>query len=215
MNTVLLAIIVLFFTNMAICGDNATNAPELYWQTNSPLGRYCCEITAGALGSNQQGQRVYVRSTSNRQKRELVYESPRTVAVNWSPDGQFLAVVDHASGHSSAVSVFGIRAGGDIDHWIVRPVYNSPWPTRAEIFWSFESWNLDDGTVCLQCEFLPEDRSSGHGGELARRRYVVPITVGVSRGLPPTETPPPTNPPADGKRGTSRGQPSSKQIRPE
>jgi hypothetical protein len=69
------------------------------------------EAYTTAANEDGTGMKLYLRRANSRDTGVLLRQNERWIDAKWSPDSQFLAVIDHPKDHISDVYVFGVAAG--------------------------------------------------------------------------------------------------------
>lgn len=110
----------------------------------SPDNRWICRIQRGAEG---EGQEVTVQTARYPDSARVLWRSPRWVAVDWSPDGRFLAVTDHYDGHESKVLVFAVP---DVARKEFDLIFETPRDADKQVAWLVERWNSAKDQVVLR-----------------------------------------------------------------
>jgi hypothetical protein len=97
----------------------------------------------------------------------------RGCEVRWHPGGEYFCILDHSSGHTTVAYVFGVLKNSEGKFIRLEQLYRSPWPTRADHFWRFVSWDFDTASVWLECRFATEDAKTGKRVWQTRRVHVL------------------------------------------
>lgn len=78
------------------------------------------------------------------------------IDAKWSPDSQFLAVIDHPDGHIADVYVFGITAA-DAHAPTVALLYHTPNALTYDVRWDVVGWHTEKREIVLKQEVRDQD----------------------------------------------------------
>ena len=119
----------------AIAGDH---------QFISPNGKF--EAYTTAANQDGSGMKLFLRRANSRDGGVLLRENNRWIDAKWSPDSQFLAVVDHLDGHISDVYVFGVAAADAAPTLL----YHTPDLHKYNVQWDVTGWDVPRREVILE-----------------------------------------------------------------
>ena len=125
----------LLFVTVALANDH---------QFVSPNGQFEAYTTAG--NQDGTGTRLFLRPAGSRATGVLLRQNDRWIDAKWSPDSEFLAVIDHLDGHISDVYVFGV--GGA--HAAATLLYHTPDLHRYDVQWEVTGWDVARREVILE-----------------------------------------------------------------
>ncbi|MGB9475344.1 MAG: hypothetical protein WCE87_09775 [Candidatus Udaeobacter sp.] len=116
----------------------------------SPNGEF--EAYTTAANEDGTGMKLYLRRANSRDTGVLLRQNERWIDAKWSPDSQFLAVIDHPDGHISDVYVFGVAAAN------VAPtlLYHTPGLHKYEVKWEVTGWDVARRHIILDKEVKHE-----------------------------------------------------------
>jgi hypothetical protein len=126
---------------LLIAGDAAA-----YEQCVSPGGTFEAYTTPNTQDGT--GMKLFVRRAKTRETGMLILENMRWIDAKWSPDSQFLAVIDHSDGHIADVYVFGVRAA-DAAQPQLTLYYRTPEPRTYDVRWNVVGWRVGRREVIL------------------------------------------------------------------
>jgi hypothetical protein len=98
-----------------------------------------------AANDDGTGAKLFLRRANSRNAGVLLRQNNRWIDANWSPDSQFLAVIDHLDGHISDVYVFGVGAGDAAPTLL----YHTPDLHRYDVKWEVTGWDVARREVTL------------------------------------------------------------------
>jgi hypothetical protein len=110
----------------------------------SPNGEFEAYTTAANQDGN--GMKLLLRPAGSRDTGVLLRQNNRWIDAKWSPDSDFLAVIDHLDGHISDVYVFGV-GGADAAATLL---YHTPDLHRYDVQWEVTGWNVARREVILE-----------------------------------------------------------------
>ena len=116
----------------------------------SPNGGF--EAYTTAANDDGSGMKLYLRRTNSRDTGVLLRQNNRWIDAKWSPDSQFLAVIDHLDGHISDVYVFHV-AGADAAATLL---YHTPDLHRYNVQWEVTAWDVARREILLEKVVKPE-----------------------------------------------------------
>ena len=82
----------------------------------------------------------------------LLRQNDRWIDAKWSPDSQFLAVIDHPDGHISDVYVFGVAAANAAPTLL----YHTPYLYKYDVKWDVMGWDVARRQIILGKEVKHE-----------------------------------------------------------
>lgn len=103
------------------------------------------------------GMKLFLRHAHARDTGMLLAQNGRWVDAKWSPDSQFLAVVDHPDGHIADVYVFGVKAADAAASPTAILFYRTPKPLTYDVQWGVTGWHLENREVVLKQEVRDQD----------------------------------------------------------
>ena len=121
----------------------ATHA-SAYERFVSPNGKF--EAYTIAANQDGTGMKLFLRPAGSRDTGLLLRQNNRWIDAKWSPDSDFLAVIDHLDGHISDVYVFGV-GGADAAATLL---YHTPDLHRYDVQWEVAGWNVARREVILE-----------------------------------------------------------------
>jgi hypothetical protein len=92
--------------------------------------------------------KLYLRRANSRDPGVLLRQNNRWIDANWSPNSQFLAVIDHLDGHISDVYVFAVAAADATPTLL----YHTPDLRRYDVKWEVADWDVARGEIILRKE---------------------------------------------------------------
>jgi hypothetical protein len=101
------------------------------------------------------GMKLFLRRAGTRDTGFLVFENMRWIDAKWSPDSQFLAVVDHNDGHIADVYVFGVGAA-DAAQPQITLYYQSPDPGSYDVV----DWRPKARSIVLTKEVRDQEKEA-------------------------------------------------------
>jgi hypothetical protein len=110
----------------------------------SPNGQF----EAYTIAANRDGSemKLFLHHANSRDAGVLLKQNNRWIDAKWSPDSQFLAVIDHLDGHISDVYVFAV-GGADAAATLL---YHTPELHRYNVQWVVTGWNVARREVILE-----------------------------------------------------------------
>ena len=115
------------------------------------------EFQAYTIAANDDGtgMKLYLHRANAGDSGILLRENNRWIDAKWSPDSQFLAVVDHLDGHISDVYVFTVTAAN------AAPllVYHTPDLRKYDVKWDVVAWDVTRREIILEKQ--ENDKSPG------------------------------------------------------
>ena len=130
----LLAAVAVLFVAEALAGEH---------RFVSPNG----EFEAYTIPANDDGTgaKLFLRRANSRDAGVLLKQNNRWVDAKWSPDSQFVAVIDHLDGHISDVYVFGVKDAGAAPTLL----YHTPDLHTYNVQWEILGWDVARREVIL------------------------------------------------------------------
>jgi hypothetical protein len=116
----------------------------------SPNGAF--EAYTTAAEQDGTGMKLFLRPANSRDTGVLLKENNRWIDAKWSPDSQFLAVIDHPDGHISDVYVFAVAAAGAVSTLL----YHTPDLHTYDVKWDVTGWDVSRREVVLDKEVKHE-----------------------------------------------------------
>jgi hypothetical protein len=110
----------------------------------SPNGEF--EAYTTAANEDGTGMKLYLRRANSRDTGVLLRQNNRWIDAKWSPDSQFLAIIDNLDGHISDVYVFRI-GGADATATLL---YHTPDLHRYDVQWEVTGWDVARREVILE-----------------------------------------------------------------
>ena len=101
----------------------------------SPNGE--CEAYTVPANEDGSGMKLFLRPANSRDAGVLLRQNNRWIDAKWSPDSQFVAVVDHLDGHISDVYVFGVSADA-----APTLLYHTPNLHTYDVKWEVTGWDV-------------------------------------------------------------------------
>lgn len=112
----------------------------------SPNGQF--EAYTTPANQDGSGMKLYLRRANSRDPGVLLRQNNRWIDANWSPNSQFLAVIDHLDGHISDVYVFAVAAADATPTLL----YHTPDLRRYDVKWEVADWDVARGEIILRKE---------------------------------------------------------------
>jgi hypothetical protein len=109
----------------------------------SPNGEF--EAYTTAANQDGTGMKLFLRPAGSPDTGVLLRHNNRWIDAKWSPDSDFLAVIDHLDGHISDVYVFGVVADA-----AATLLYHTPELHRYDVQWEVTGWNVARREVILE-----------------------------------------------------------------
>ena len=125
-----------------------------YEQYLSPNGEFEAYTTANF--PDGRGMKLFVRRVPAHDTGLLLAQNGRWIEAKWSPDSQFLAIIDHPDGHIADVYVFGITAA-DAEPPTVALLYRTPNALTYDVRWDVAGWNTENREIVLKQEVREQD----------------------------------------------------------
>jgi hypothetical protein len=116
----------------------------------SPNGTF--EAYTTAAEQDASGMKLFLRRANSHETGVLLKENNRWIDAKWSPDSQFLAVIDHPDGHISDVYVFAVAAGDPVSTLL----YHTPDLHTYDVKWDVTGWDVSRREVVLDKEVKRE-----------------------------------------------------------
>jgi hypothetical protein len=112
------------------------------------------ELEAYTTAANQDGtgMKLYLRRANSRHTGVLLRQNDRWIDAKWSPDSQFLAVVDHLDGNISDVYVFSVAAANAAPTLL----YHTPDLHKYDVKWEVTDWDVARRQIILDKEVKHE-----------------------------------------------------------
>jgi hypothetical protein len=130
------------------------------------------------------GMKLLLRRFGSSSLGMLLFSNMRWIDVKWSPDSQFLAVIDHSDGHISDVYVFGVEALGS-ESIKATLYYHTPNPGTYDVRWDVVGWRLAKRSIILSKEVRDQEREvREHVPSVARSTVIA--RIGATPLQPPT-----------------------------
>jgi len=125
----------------------------------SPNGQF--EAYTTPANQDGTGMELYLRRANSRGPGVLLRQNNRWIDSNWSPNSQFLAVIDHLDGRISDVYVFAIAAAD------AAPTlrYHTPDLCGYDVKWKVTDWDLARREIILCKEEKHESPWEDYGRE--------------------------------------------------
>ena len=105
------------------------------------------------------GMKLFLRRAGARDTGLLLWQNGRWVDAKWSPDSQFLAVIDHMDGHIADVYVFGVTAVDAGAPPTATLFYHTPNLRTYDVKWEIVGWHPNTREVILRQEV--HDQNAG------------------------------------------------------
>ena len=125
----------------------AAESAIAYERYVSPNGKFEAYTTANFPDGG--GMKLFLRRVQAHDAGVLLTQNGRWINAKWSPDSQFLAVIDHPDGHIADVYVFGITAT-ETEPPAVALLYRTPNPSTYDVKWDVVGWNINNREVVLK-----------------------------------------------------------------
>jgi hypothetical protein len=109
----------------------------------SPSGEF--EAYTIAANEDGTGMKLFLHRTNSRDAGVLLRQNNRWIDARWSPDSQFVAVIDHLDGHISDVYVFGVGANA-----APTLLYHTPDLHTYDVQWEVIGWDVARRQVILE-----------------------------------------------------------------
>ena len=130
----LLAAISILLVAEALAGEHAFVSPDAKF-----------EAYTTAANEDGSGAKLFLRRADSRDVGVLLRQTDRWIDAKWSPNSQFLAVIDHLDGHISDVYVFGVKAGDAAPTLL----YHIPDLHTYDVKWEVTDWDVARREVVL------------------------------------------------------------------
>jgi hypothetical protein len=114
----------------------------------SPNGRFEAYTTANL--PDGAGMKLLLRAAGSRNEGILLWKNNRWLDARWSPDSQFLAIIDHLDGHIADVYVFGISAPNAAGQPTATLFYHTPELRTYNIQWDVVDWLSNARSIILK-----------------------------------------------------------------
>ena len=108
----------------------------------SPNGAF--EAYTIAANEDGSGMKLFLHRANARDAGMLLKQNNRSIDAKWSPDSQFVAVIDHVDGHISDVYVFGVSADA-----APTLLYHTPDLHTYDVRWDVSDWDVARREVIL------------------------------------------------------------------
>jgi len=119
-------------------------------QFGSPDGKFDAYTTAA--NDDGTGMKLYLRRANSRDTGVLLRQNDRWIDAKWSPDSQFLAVIDHSDGHISDVYVFGVAVANAAPTLL----YHTRDLHKYDVKWDVTGWDVARRQITLDKEVKHE-----------------------------------------------------------
>ena len=116
----------------------------------SPNGEF--EAYTTPANNDGSGMKLFLRRANSRDAGVLLRQNNRWIEAKWSPDSQFVAVIDHLDGHISDVYVFGVGAANAVPTLL----YRTPDLHMYDVKWEVSGWDVARREVVLDKEVKHE-----------------------------------------------------------
>jgi hypothetical protein len=105
------------------------------------------EFEAYSIPANQDGSgmKLFLHRANSGDAGVLLRQNNRWIDAKWSPDSQFVAVIDHLDGHISDVYVFGVDAANEAPTLL----YHTPDLHTYDVKWEVTGWDVQRREVTL------------------------------------------------------------------
>jgi hypothetical protein len=105
------------------------------------------EVEAYTIPANEDGSgmKLFLHRANSRAAGALLRQNNRWIDAKWSPDSQFVAVIDHLDGHISDVYVFGVGAADAAPTLL----YHTPDLHTYDVKWDVSGWDVTRREVIL------------------------------------------------------------------
>jgi hypothetical protein len=130
----LVAIIPLLLAAGALAGEHHFTSPDQKWEA----------YTTAANGDGT-GMKLFLRPASSEDAGVLLRQNNRWIDAKWSPNSQFVAVIDHLDGYISDVYVFGVGDAGAFPALL----YHTPDLHRYDVKWEVTGWDVARREITL------------------------------------------------------------------
>ena len=136
----------------------AVDSAIAYERYVSPNGKFEAYTTANFPDGG--GMKLFLRPAEwhDTNTGVLLAQNGRWIDAKWSPDSQFLAVIDHPDGHIADVYVLGITVADGCSP-IVALLYHTPNALTYDVQWDVVGWHTEKREVVLKQEV--RDESAG------------------------------------------------------
>jgi hypothetical protein len=136
----------------------AADSAIAYERHLSPNGKFEAYTTGNF--PNGGGMKLFVRRVQAHDPWVLLAQNGRWIDAEWSPDSQFLSVIDHPDGHITDVYVFGVTAA-NADPPTVALLYGTPNPGTYDVQWDVVEWHAESREIVLKQEVRDQNRDGG------------------------------------------------------
>ena len=129
-----IAVIPLLLVAEALAGERHFISPDQKW-----------EAYTTAANEDGTGMKLFLRPASSQDAGALLRQNNRWIDAKWSPNSQFLAVIDHPDGRISDVYVFGVGDAGAFPALL----YYTPDLHRYDVKWEVIGWDVPRREITL------------------------------------------------------------------
>ncbi len=115
------------------------------------------EFEAYTIPANDDGtgMKLFLYRANSRDAGVLLRQNNRWIDAKWSPDSEFLAVIDHLDSHISDVYVFSVGAADAAPTLL----YHTPDLHRYNVKWEVTGWDVARRQIILDKEVKHETPS--------------------------------------------------------
>jgi hypothetical protein len=103
------------------------------------------EAYTTAANEDRTGMKLFLRPANSRDAGALLRQNNRWIDAKWSPNSEFLAVIDHLDGHISDVYVFSVAAADAAPTLL----YHTPDLHKYDVRWEVSGWDVARREVIL------------------------------------------------------------------
>ena len=121
----------------------------------SPNGKFEAYTTPNSPDGG--GMKLFLRRAHMRDTDVLLAQNGRWIEAKWSPDSQFVAVIDHPDGHIADVYVFGVTAATATALPTATLLYHTPNPLTYDVKWDVAEWHAENRELVLKQEVRDEN----------------------------------------------------------
>ena len=116
----------------------------------SPNGEF--EAYTTVSNEDGTGMKLFLRPANSTDAGVLLRQNDRWIDAKWSPNAQFLAVIDHLDGHISDVYIFAVAAANATPTLL----FHTPDLHKYDVKWEVTGWDVARREVVLDKEVKHE-----------------------------------------------------------
>jgi len=136
----------------------ATGTAVAHERYVSPDGKFEAYTTPNF--SDGGGMKLFLRPVEWHIEGMLLAQNGRWIDAKWSPDSQFLAIINHPDGHIADVYVLGITTIDGCSPTVAL-LYHTPNVLTYDVHWDVVGWRTENREVVLKQEVRDQNAGTG------------------------------------------------------